>query len=389
MLSNRYFDFLAWVTPFMVQMGAGVYHWDSYQHKFVRTSKSGQFYFGFYLNTFCLFFWILFQIVQLFHYFKDGDPAKPGSGILFTICVTFLVSLMSYTLTIVCADEWFQLINSMHHFLFNLNHDFVPEFNPNSSPTVRLIDIFGLLIFVAMVSTGFLNVMFYIMFPFTPNLPASTFLDPSSPWYFHAFLQIFTNYNTLVNYVNLTAVVEPVYIYGVVVVPLLVKEFRVGLDRYKTISALREPVQLRVIYRAVQILQGTVNDVLGRFLVPMQSVATLLFIFCSFVIIRHGNRLDKLTFVLMISWALLALIFWSAALIIGGYIFLKGTKTINSWKRYQWSSPRERKIMMKWAASCRPITISYGRMFIMKKSSLLIFIRGLCRGLMRTLLTIK
>lgn len=390
--SDRFFKFLSLTVPHVVSTGACTHTWNPITRKFVKPTKPNgdpQRNYLMHLNFLILFFWLSFQIFQLLTFYKAiSSGGKPGFGILFTIFCSFFVAGISYTLSIGFGDSLFLLINTGLLFLSKIHQNYLPNYNPNTSQSLKLIEYLGAIICIFMVITGLMNIAFYIRFPFTPNIPGSYFLSQESPWYYHIGFHIFHNYQTFVNYLNLAVSVGPIYFYGVLIMPLFVNEFRLGKPSYKTSDNLRQAGNLVKMYRAMQLLQiNLINELLGRFLVPMQSVATILFVFSSFMLIRHGKTLDTLSCCLMGSWAFLATTFWGGVLLIGGILHSKGLKTLGSWKKYQWKNRMERKVMGKFGKSCKPVMISFGKAYVIRKATFLIFIRGLTRGLMRVLLT--
>ncbi len=89
---------------------------------------------------------------------------------------------------------------------------------------------------------------------------------------------------------------------------------------------------------------------------------------------------------MIIVWMLAGPIGWGLVLTMGGYLHSNGLKILNSWKQSRWMSSLEIKVMTRFARSCTPIMICYGKVFVVRKVSLMVFVRGLSRGLVRALL---
>lgn len=182
-------------------------------------------------------------------------------------------------------------------------------------------------------------------------------------------------------------------VYGTFVMPFFVNELRLNkMSSYRSKSELRKNCDALIKeYRAMQILQKMYNNLFGQFLVPFQSVITLTFVFGSFIVIKHRNddTMHIFPFLLMASWSIVAPACWSFMLLIGGYLHSNGMKVLSSWKYHRgWKSCLERKLMKKCQASCKPVTINYGKAYVIRKVSVLEFNKGLIRGLARALLTL-
>jgi len=73
----------------------------------------------------------------------------------------------------------------------------------------------------------------------------------------------------------------------------------------------------------------------------------------------------------------------------GRFLFCRGTKVIKSWKVDEKNYQGESKVMKKFARSCKPIVLSYGKQFVVGRVSVLVFFRGIVRGTFRALLATK
>lgn len=120
MLSDRSYHFLEVVWPKLVQIGVCTYTWDPSLKIFVKPQKKNSKLLI--LNLFICAIWITFQVVQLVRFSKKEE--KTGFGILFSITISFLVCVISYTLTIMFGEEWFQTINAIMIFLRKMNSKF-------------------------------------------------------------------------------------------------------------------------------------------------------------------------------------------------------------------------------------------------------------------------
>lgn len=193
-------------------------------------------------------------------------------------------------------------------------------------------------------------------------------------------------------YHNLCFVVEISFLYSVVIVPFILLEFRVDRKKssYFACHKLRTPPLLWSAWRTVQVLQGRINDFIGIVLIPVQMICSKMVVICVFLVIQHSNELSPSRKLLWIIWAVLTGIFWSMVLLLGGYIYLYGKKVLISWKYHKWEgiSRLEKRIMSRFRKSCIPISVAYGSTYVIKRLTVLKFVRGLVTSLFRVLLTI-
>lgn len=195
----------------------------------------------------------------------------------------------------------------------------------------------------------------------------------------------------IVLYMNLFTILQFVLIYGAIFVPFVIHELTLGRQFYKTIPQMRHPNTLASVYRSVQILQlRIINEFVGIYIFPSQSIATLLFVSSSFLVIRNRDSLHTITLMIMLCWAVIGPSLWLICLVIGGYLHSKGKGILSSWKNHNWDNTlTTRREMEKFRISCTPIMISFGKTYTMNKASMLVFVRGLIRGLKKILLSLR
>lgn len=271
--------------------------------------------------------------------------------------------------------------------------DFFPDHDANKNNFLKMVDMFALNTFLNEIFIILIIWSYFASFPQSPSLPGSLYLNSQSPWYFHLLTQLVPDYLIMTTYLNAGTVVGPIVYYGFILVPLLATEFKLGKASNKIVdNLLSQQERLITTHRSFQILQlQIVNPMVGKFLVPTQAISTLLFVFSSFILIKHGNSLETVSYILMICWMFFGLGFWSCCLIIGGYLHSNGVKTLNSWKYHQhrWNTQWERKFMKRFGKSCRPMMLCFGKTYTVRRTAVLGFLQGLSRGLVRALLTIE
>lgn len=252
---------------------------------------------------------------------------------------------------------------------------------------MKLIDFMTLALTAAICVMCLLTQLLFIVVPTLPNLSGN--ILPNT-WYFFPSNYMIPVQITIIHYANINLVLECMLIYGTVVLPFIVNELYLSsTKRYKSTPQLRKPSTLRVIYRTAQIVQWNINDLLGKFLIPLQTLCSILFIFGCFILIRHRETMHITMQVLLALWCVGGAMVWALFLIIGGYLHSKGIKLLNSWKHHSWTTKQERMEFHRFRLSCKSIRISFGSTYVIQRKSVMIFQRGLIRGIMRALLAIR
>lgn len=194
---------------------------------------------------------------------------------------------------------------------------------------------------------------------------------------------------TLCYGVNLA--VNVMIVYSFFIPYILGKELRVGRPHicYKASNQIRNPCNLRVVFRSFQLVHANMFCFAGLFLVLINAGDMVTAIYIIFVLVNYGSTLNFYTKVPLLIIVLYIMFLWSAVLEFGKMYHVSCKKVFSSWKRYDWGSAKERKIMAKFRLSCRPILMSYGKEFVIGPLSVLNFSKGVIRGTMRALLSTK
>ncbi len=262
------------------------------------------------------------------------------------------------------------------------------NFKPNESTYMKIVDlcIFGQVLSIFIMAIP--SFLCFIIYPDSPGLPGNVL--PTDCWFIFPLIYIFPMYTTVYFFIIFGMVINSAFILGTTYIPLLVRELPVGKRNHKYYSneILRSPENIIHVYMTVEILQNKINQLCGILLIPFQTVTTLLFTFSGYVVIRHRDTIGIGPVLLMLTWAICAPAVWGMILIMGGYLHSNGVKILSSWKRYSWKTRAERKLMSKFVKSCKPLIICYQNVFVIRKISVMIYVRILSRSLARTLLTL-
>lgn len=180
---------------------------------------------------------------------------------------------------------------------------------------------------------------------------------------------------------------------GVFLMPFVIGEFWVGKQArsYKAASKFRNPPLFQIEWRTVQILMLNINDMFGILMVPIQCVILQLVVYCAVLLSRRCNDMHFTTIVMYIGWSIIFGGFWSMVLLGGGYLHYFTDKIVKSWKYHSWAGlrSREKRIIAKFRKSCRPLAIAFETTFVVKRLSVLKFLRKLITCILRSLLTFR
>lgn len=262
----------------------------------------------------------------------------------------------------------------------------MPNYNPNKDRYMKGVEYLLIILGLGIIAMTTINVSAFLIFPTAPAVFGNVLPDE---WYMFPVHYIFPLYIIPYCYANVAAVTGIAVILGTVYIPFIVKELRVGRSKYKTVDELRYSENLKVVYRMAQLNQIRINGLAGKLLIPAQAMVTLVFVFGGYVVIRHRSQMSTVPFLMVTSWTFAAAFGWGLVLTMGGYLQSHGVKILKSWKQHPWRSKNEKKEMNKFAKSCRPIMMCYGKMFAIRRVSLMSFVRGMTRGLMRAILTLE
>lgn len=269
---------------------------------------------------------------------------------------------------------------------------YVPRHHPNKSKYNTFIDSTLFCGFCGFVFMMMIQCLFILWFPRSPMLFGSILPNSTDPYTvgLHILFLVSQIYFSIVSYQTLFLNLAIALIYGAFILPFISNELRLCRKRYHSISKTRESATLIHVYRSVEVFHNVLNNYIGVYLLITQFLITILFCFTGFMVMKHSKHMSRAALILLISWAIAGPFVWSCCLVLGGYLHSHGHKLLISWKNYQrsWRYCEERKIMEKFRNSCRPLCLAYKTVYILKRVSLLLFIKHLSRGIMRALLTL-
>lgn len=173
---------------------------------------------------------------------------------------------------------------------------------------------------------------------------------------------------------------------------ILKTEFRTGQkgNNYKTVSAFRSADRISVHFRALQLVMRYFNNSLSIGVPIAHALVMLLSMYCQVLLIKYGRDLPVINLVIIISTWLIGEITWMFTLHAGATLTRNSTRCIGSWTKYGvWSTKKELVQMRKFRKSCCPLAIRHSTFFVIRRASLLGFLRLVTRYTFKALLTVK
>lgn len=416
MLSDRFYSSLEKLFHVYNILGVCSIEWDGRCRLFKKCEKVNKMMALTYTMLFSILTFTLFQLGRFWRNYSSFN-------IVFTFFIATSLAGVSFLFTN-GSGEFCSILNSFLIFLKKINRKFlnvsencfklnkyipwqiqiiykstfctglyVPRHRPNTSKYNKFIESSLVLIFCGTLFLMSVQCFFILWFPRAPMLYGNVLPDSNENPIIALHLVLLASqiYLSFVSYLNFYITWCSPFIYGTLVIPFIVKELKLGKRKYRSISKTRESPTLIHVYRSVQVLHEVLNNYVGGFLIVMQALVTILFCFAGFMAIKHRKQVSGPALLLLDSWALFGPSAWCAVLILGGYLHSNANKLLNSWKHFQrsWKYAAERRIMGRFRRSCRPLCIAYRKMYVLKRVSVLLFVKGLSRGIMRALLTLE
>jgi len=167
------------------------------------------------------------------------------------------------------------------------------------------------------------------------------------------------------------------------------RELRPNKKKYVTRHSLRHSAQLPLFYRQLEILHKAGIRLLGKILLPMQFLIGKFILYGNFTLVRYGHILTHLDLLRISSFVLIFQVVWSLTLEFSGQFYRHSIATLISWKGLRIPRKEDRKYMSRFRKSCRPLYIGTEGYFVIRRLTVLKFLRAIIRGTFRSLLTAK
>ncbi len=266
----------------------------------------------------------------------------------------------------------------------------MPAFDPESSKLNKNMEI---LIYAFSTSVLFTFLCGIALLIYDPT--SVVFFGALVPSQYYSYFPVGTIvivYHTFYLFLTCFNLIYTIVIFGIFVLYVtvfLTKEMNMSRNRYKTLDILREPENLRIVYRAFQVLFANMICFLGPFISLAHGFCVIGPIFCNFLLIRYWGNLEPVNKLFVVLLAIILFSFWTFVLQLGKYLFVRGNKILGSWKRKRWGNEIERKVMKRFHKSCRLILIRCGNQLVFVRITQFNFVKAILRGTFRSLLTSK
>jgi len=180
---------------------------------------------------------------------------------------------------------------------------------------------------------------------------------------------------------------------------LISRELRIGHDIFRhTSHKLRTFPNVVIYFKALQLVVNLLNKSVGVNAPISHVIVSVLCLYCQMSLVLLWKKLTKLNkTIILLTW-ICGQVIWMGTLHVSGYLVKSSTKTIQSWKKMSYvgglggnwkSTRREYGLMIRYNKSCKHLAIKYENIFMIKRSTILSFLKTLSRRMIRTLLTLK
>lgn len=159
-------------------------------------------------------------------------------------------------------------------------------------------------------------------------------------------------------------------------------------NKLKTFQYAATLKETMLFYRQLQIMHVCFLNIVSVLIVAIPIIATKMILFCNCSLIRQHTRMDLLNMVILVTWSIVATCLVSTFFLIWGKLRERSLLVLKVLCKRRRENEGRAVEMKKFVKSCQPFSYSYGRMCVIKTSSVLTFLQGATRGTFRTLLTI-
>jgi len=166
-------------------------------------------------------------------------------------------------------------------------------------------------------------------------------------------------------------------------VPLIRKEFRPNQSGYTTSNRMRIPYNLMHAYRTVEVVHRMGMDLIGKLILPYYTIAGQFILFCNVLGLQ-----EETTDVILLLLSFVAQCTAFSALEFGGKFSKNAIATVKSWKYLNYSY-FDKKWLNKFRKSCIPLRIETKGYFVVKRLTVLKFLRSIVKGTFRALITLN
>ncbi|CAL8128993.1 unnamed protein product [Orchesella dallaii] len=362
---NNYWAASVWGTPF---------YWDNHKQKLTIVHLQHKFLFS--LSIFVIYapFIVLRSLAQTLKL----EPADPSSY-YFLSCISVLALAASVVLSLpfLKAREIVLLYNQLTCFFKRVQRDFMSTFDPNTCLVNMMVDAFIFLSGVNFFILGFLIHLHSIVFSTWPMYMTSLVPAEKLPtWVFVVHSTAFFCMLQMIH-ANISVLIS-LLLGHLIILKRFLKECILGDRRRRgqiADESFRSLQNLRKIYRQLQLLQGSIVNGMSYILLPLKGIISVAIAFCIYSLVRRRSQMDITTIMILSLWA--------GGLGLTIFILLKylasfeviTRSVLHSMRKRMGGESRGKKEMSRFLKSCKPLTIHYGRMYVVRKACPINFLK--------------
>lgn len=390
MLNNRFFEIFRIICCAGEKIGFIPYRFDRSKRVLTLSNQqTRQRYIGLFLACNIWFVFICFQAIR-FKKIRDFN----SFNLSYTFVIGTFIVIVTNVLNVFLYKDVIRLFEAMIILNNYLSMNFLKHGNPVTRRYSLILNSLAIIITFSLPAAGIMLFSSFCLYPNLPVLFGNLISNESYHWWVAVPCAIFYGSSMCVMYGNLAFLSEILVVYMMVFVPILTHEFNLSSkfpsSKYQMKDSMRtQSSNLIAVYRAVQLLHGYCMSIFGVFLVPLHGLILHLVGFGIFLGVEHRKDLHISTLFPVSLWCVFGFVLWVTVLMVGGFMHLQGRRTIRSWTLYKWRDPLETKIMKKFAKSCCPLSLSYGKAYLITRLSTFKFFSTLNKVTFRTILTFR
>ncbi|CAL8085924.1 unnamed protein product [Orchesella dallaii] len=331
--------------------------------------------------------WIVFIYYQCIRFKLEGNI--DGFNLLFTYLLGTIVTIIVFFIHNFYHTDFVGLCNSYVDLMYLLEDKYMPGLDHRTARSMKVLELLIWYMIISITALAFMVWLMNIVVPSSPILPTSL-IPPDVKYGIILKMILFPIQMYLPFVVNgalsVTAII--VILYTATFIPFFTNELRIGMGQYKTLDTLRTPKNLMATFRSFQLLHQIAISLFDVCILPCQIVASNLILFSNFMFIRHRVEMQPETNCMLVGWSTLSLLLWTFVLELGGRLHSRGREVLKSWKLHDFGDKSANRCMSKFRKSCQPLAMNFGRTYVIRRLSVLKFIRGLTVGTFRLLLAV-
>jgi len=395
MLSDRFFKIFGAQITLANLINAGTFSW-SWTTNTLHVSKNGPRNVIVFISLLLLYaFFLIGQLVRLTIQGKSNDTSF---YFLYALTIGSAI-VICYTSPVLNGPKTAALLfNELARFLKKIQVLYGVKVPVNSIPFNKLYDSFLLGLCTTFPMCGFLLLGHFIMYPnwpiyFTSLLPKNyngnfPCIFMGTVWFISMEILCMNVLSNMIYIFTYTAYFNQILIEYICDYSQHVRKPNV-FQKQMTISAFRTFDNIQTAYRQLEIIHVIAMDFVAFIFVPFMLLVGQFIVYCNYTMIRYWKSLDSAIFLNLGTWSFMATFSMLVGLEVFAMMHNRGRKILRSMKHKDWGSKGRNREMSKFVRSCKPLCFGYGRTYILKKISVLKFIKSVVRGTLRALLAIK